>query len=68
MYFSLKSTYVNYSSSESVGIRVLLISIIVAAFTVHMWNAMYVFFWLLIGVSNNLGQFKPANPIYSEAL
>lgn len=68
MYFSLKSTYVNDSSSESVGIRVLLISIIVAIFTVHMWNASYVFFWLLIGVSNNLGQFKPANPSNSEAL
>jgi hypothetical protein len=68
MYFSLKSTYVNSSSRESVGIRVLLISIIVAAFTVHMWNSLYVFFWLLIGLSNNLGQFKPSNPINSKAL
>ncbi len=68
MYFSLKSTYVNYSSSESVGMRVLLISIIVAATTVHMWNSLYVFFWLLIGISNNLGQFKLSKPVASEAL
>lgn len=68
IYFSLKSTYVNYSSSESVGIRALLISVIVGAFTVHLWSSLYVFFWLLIGVSNNLGQFKPSNPINSKSL
>lgn len=63
IYLSLKSTYVNYTTSESVGIRVLLISIIIVGFTVHIWNALYVFFWLIIGLSNNLGQFKPLNPI-----
>ncbi len=68
VYLSLKSTYVNYGTSESVGIRVLLISIIVAAFTVHMWNASYVFFWLIIGLTNNLGRFKPSNSINSNVL
>jgi len=68
VYLSLKSTYVNYGTSESVGIRVLLISIIVAGFTVHMWNASYVFFWLIIGLTNNLGQFKPSNSINSNVL
>lgn len=67
IYLSLKSTYVNITS-ESAGVRVLLISIIAAGFTVHLWNASYVFFWLLIGLSNNLGKFKPSNTIISKAL
>ena len=59
IYLSLKSTYVN-ATSESIGVRVLLFSIIVAAFSVDLWNALLVFFWLLIGLSNNLGQSKPS--------
>jgi hypothetical protein len=61
IYLSLKSTYVNYTTSESIGIRVLLFSIIVAGFSVDLWNALYVLFWLIIGLSNNLGQFKPSD-------
>ena len=63
VYLSLKSTYVNYDTSESIGIRVLLISIIVALITVHIWNTAYVLFWLIIGISNSLGQFKLPTPI-----
>lgn len=57
VYLSLKSTYAS-TTSECIGIRVLLFSIIVEAFSVDLWNALFVFFWLLIGLSNNLGQFK----------
>ena len=63
VYLSLKSTYVNYDTSESIGIRVLLISIIVVLITVDIWNVVYVFFWLIIGISNSLGQFKLPTPI-----
>ena len=61
IYFSLKSTYVNSTTRESVGIRALLFSIIIAAITVALWNALYVLFWLIIGLSNNLAQFKPSD-------
>lgn len=63
VYLSLKSTYVNYNTSESVGMRAMLIAIIVSLITVHIWNALYVFFWLIIGISNSLGQFKSPSPI-----
>lgn len=63
VYLSLKSTYVNYKTSESVGIRAMLIAIIITLITVHIWNALYVFFWLILGIANNLAQFKPPTPI-----
>lgn len=63
VYLALKSTYVNHKTSESVGIRVMLITIIITLITVHIWNAAYVFFWLILGMANNSAQFKPTTLI-----
>lgn len=68
MYYSLRSTYVNYSSRESVALRALLISIVVAAFTVHLWGSLYVYFWLIIGAANNLGRFNASSADPSKVI
>lgn len=61
IYFALKSTYANNQSDLHIAFRVLLFSLIVAVFTVHIWNTMYVFFWLILGIAVNLKYIRPSN-------
>jgi hypothetical protein len=62
IYYALKATYADTSSRLHTGFRALIISIVIASTTVHLWNALYVFFWVIIGMAVNLKELtvKPA--------
>ena len=54
MLLALKSTYAISDEKIGVAFRMLLISMAIALFTVHIWNSVYVFFWIILGLSINL--------------
>jgi hypothetical protein len=61
IYYALKNTYINDPSKVHVSIRILIMSLVVSAYTVHFWNVMYVFFWLMLGLAVNLKDIPAIN-------
>ena len=49
----LQSTYA-YNSGIHIAFRILVLSMVFAIFTVHIWNSVYVFFWFILGITANL--------------
>jgi hypothetical protein len=61
IFLALRATFADKQSDLHIGFRILLVTFAISIYSVYIWSAVYVYFWMIVGICVNLQFIKSDN-------
>ena len=61
IFLALRATFSDEQSDLHIGFRILLVTFAISLYSVYIWSAVYVYFWMIVGICVNLQFIKADN-------